>query len=170
MRPFYPQWDRSLEQQLVRQFDLPLGRKLSHYQADAVTTMPFPTRDQVVPGVGTCTAEGSGLVCRSAHDPRLTYASAVWTNVPCSNSPAPPAATKPGAAWYEPGNIDFALSSVWTPHLYFSGGGDDDTGSRYNWRVCPGSPFTVTQYHLVNRTQTDFNFTNFALPAEVRPT
>ncbi len=25
MRPFYPQWDRELEQQLVRQFDLPLG-------------------------------------------------------------------------------------------------------------------------------------------------
>jgi len=30
MRPFYPTWDRGLEQQLVRQFDLPLGRKLKH--------------------------------------------------------------------------------------------------------------------------------------------
>jgi ABC-2 type transport system ATP-binding protein len=30
MRPFYPQWDRSLERQLVRQFDLPLKRKLKH--------------------------------------------------------------------------------------------------------------------------------------------
>ena len=30
MRPFYPQWDRELEGQLVRQFDLPLGRKLKH--------------------------------------------------------------------------------------------------------------------------------------------
>ena len=30
MRPFYPQWDRTLEQQLVRQFDLPLTRKLKH--------------------------------------------------------------------------------------------------------------------------------------------
>jgi len=29
-RPFYPQWDRSLEEQLVRQFDLPLNRKLKH--------------------------------------------------------------------------------------------------------------------------------------------
>lgn len=29
-RPFYPQWDRALEQQLVRQFDLPLERKLKH--------------------------------------------------------------------------------------------------------------------------------------------
>jgi ABC-2 type transport system ATP-binding protein len=29
-RPFYPNWDRALEQQLVRQFDLPLGRKLKH--------------------------------------------------------------------------------------------------------------------------------------------
>jgi ABC-2 type transport system ATP-binding protein len=29
-RAFYPQWDRALEQQLVRQFDLPLRRKLKH--------------------------------------------------------------------------------------------------------------------------------------------
>jgi len=30
MRPFYPRWDRELERQLVRQFDLPLKRKLKH--------------------------------------------------------------------------------------------------------------------------------------------
>jgi len=30
MRPFYPQWDRALEQDLVRQFDLPMDRKLKH--------------------------------------------------------------------------------------------------------------------------------------------
>ncbi|HEY1741598.1 MAG TPA: ABC transporter ATP-binding protein [Granulicella sp.] len=30
VRPFYPQWDRELEGQLVRQFDLPLDRKLKH--------------------------------------------------------------------------------------------------------------------------------------------
>jgi ABC-2 type transport system ATP-binding protein len=29
-RPFYPAWDRALEVQLVRQFDLPLDRKLRH--------------------------------------------------------------------------------------------------------------------------------------------
>ncbi|MGC1422806.1 MAG: ABC transporter ATP-binding protein [Terracidiphilus sp.] len=29
-RSFYPQWDAALEQQLVRQFDLPLKRKLKH--------------------------------------------------------------------------------------------------------------------------------------------
>lgn len=29
-RPFYPTWDRTLEKQLVRQFDLPLDRKLKH--------------------------------------------------------------------------------------------------------------------------------------------
>jgi ABC-2 type transport system ATP-binding protein len=29
-RPFYPTWDRALEQQLLRQFDLPLNRKLKH--------------------------------------------------------------------------------------------------------------------------------------------
>jgi ABC-2 type transport system ATP-binding protein len=30
LRPFYPTWDRALEGQLVRQFDLPLDRKLKH--------------------------------------------------------------------------------------------------------------------------------------------
>jgi ABC-2 type transport system ATP-binding protein len=30
LRPFYPRWDRALEQQLIRQFDLPLKRKLRH--------------------------------------------------------------------------------------------------------------------------------------------
>jgi ABC-2 type transport system ATP-binding protein len=29
-KAFYPQWDATLEQQLVRQFDLPLNRKLKH--------------------------------------------------------------------------------------------------------------------------------------------
>ena len=30
MQPFYPRWDRELERQLVRQFDLPMERKLKH--------------------------------------------------------------------------------------------------------------------------------------------
>jgi ABC-2 type transport system ATP-binding protein len=30
LRPFYPTWDRDLEKELVRQFDLPLDRKLRH--------------------------------------------------------------------------------------------------------------------------------------------
>jgi ABC-2 type transport system ATP-binding protein len=29
-RPFYPTWDKGLEQELVRQFDLPLARKMKH--------------------------------------------------------------------------------------------------------------------------------------------
>jgi ABC-2 type transport system ATP-binding protein len=30
LRPFYPTWDTALEEQLVRKFDLPAGRKLKH--------------------------------------------------------------------------------------------------------------------------------------------
>jgi ABC-2 type transport system ATP-binding protein len=30
LRPFYPTWDAALEQHLLRQFDLPLGRKIKH--------------------------------------------------------------------------------------------------------------------------------------------
>ena len=30
LRPFYPSWDQALENELIRQFDLPLNRKLRH--------------------------------------------------------------------------------------------------------------------------------------------
>src|SRR5260370_21958693 len=30
LKPFYPTWDSTLEEELVRQFDLPLNRKLGH--------------------------------------------------------------------------------------------------------------------------------------------
>jgi hypothetical protein len=146
---------------------------LSRYQADTVTTMPFPTRDQAVPGVGICTADGfmDGLLCRSARDPRLTYVTVVWSKAPCSGSPASPAATKPGDGWYEPGGRNFGLTSVWVSRLFLSGAFDDvDNDYHSRWQVCPGSPLTVTQYHLVDRTQTSVTLTNFVLPAEVRPT
>ncbi|MGA1982114.1 MAG: hypothetical protein ABSG84_06550 [Acidobacteriaceae bacterium] len=146
---------------------------INRYQADSVATMPFPTRDQAVPGIGICSADGfmDGLLCRSTRDPRLTYVAVLWSKAPCSGPPAASAATKPGDGWYEPEDRNFGLTSVWVSRLFLSGAFEDDGGDRYaRWQVCPGSPLTVTQYHLVDRTQTSFTLTNFALPAEVRPT
>lgn len=40
-RPFYPQWDRELEQQFVRQFDLPLTRPLKHLSRGMRMKAPF---------------------------------------------------------------------------------------------------------------------------------
>jgi hypothetical protein len=141
---------------------------LKRYQADTVTTIPYPTRDQAVPGIGICTAEtgfmSDTLLCRSAlRDPRLTYFTTMWTNAPCSVSPAPSGATPQVDAWHEPGSADFALTPVWISRFYFYRGDPAHA-------VCPGSPLTVTQYHLVDRTQAGFTLTNFVLPAYVQPT
>jgi hypothetical protein len=139
---------------------------LNRYQADAVTTIPFPTGDVAVRGLGICKVESGYigvLLCRSAlRDPRLTYFTTMWTNAPCSDLAASSATPEVGS-WYEPGNSDFSLISVWIFRAYFyrDGGGG---------HVCPGSPLTVTQYHLVDRTQTGFTLTNFVLPAYVQPT
>ena len=141
---------------------------LDRYQADTVATVPYPAGDQTVPGVGTCADEGyaDNLLCRSAREPRLTHVTVVWSNDPCSGPPASSADTKPGDGWYEPENRNFGLTSVWTSRLFLSGDYSDDS----HRHVCPGSPLTVTQYHLVDRTQTSVTFTNYVLPADVRPT
>ena len=140
---------------------------LSRYQADAVTTIPFPAGDVAVPGLGICKVESGymgALISRSAlRDPRLTYFTTMWTNAPCSDSPALSGATPEVGSWYQPGNSDFSLTSVWLFRAYFYRDGGEG-------HVCPGSPLTVTQYHLVDRTQTGVTFTNFVLPAYVQPT
>ncbi len=47
LRPFYPQWDPGLEQALLRQFDLPLDRKLRHLsrgqrmKASLLSVLPY---------------------------------------------------------------------------------------------------------------------------------
>ena len=142
---------------------------LNRYQADAVATVPYPTRDQAVPGIGICSGDSGymddTLLCRSAlRDPRLTYFTTMWTSAPCSASPASSDATSQVGGWHEPENPTFALTPVWIFRSFFY---RDDPAHAH---VCPGSPLTVTQYHLVDRTQTGVTLTNFVLPAEVKPT
>ena len=154
---------------------------VSHYQADNVATVPYPTRlDQAVPGIGTCTADpgyrndNDTLLCRSApHDSQLTYFTTMWTSAPCSVPPASPSATPQVDAWFDPENSGFALGPVLTPvriSRFFFYRDEVEGESHAHRHVCSGSPVTVTQYHLVNRTQTGFTLTNFVLPAYVQPT
>jgi hypothetical protein len=145
---------------------------LSRYQADTVTNMSYPSSDVAVSGVGLCTPvvdPNQMLVCRSAlRQPRLTYAAALWSNLPCSDSPPPPEATSQGEGWLEPNEPDFAMTSVWTPTLWFSNNKPGDGHSR--WRLCPGTPLTLTQYDLAARTRTDLTIPNFQLPASITRT
>ena len=67
--------------------------------------------------------------------------------------------------WIEHNGLGPSIPSVWFQTIWLYTGEDERHG-----QLCEGSPMTVTQYHLVDRTQTDFTLTNFALPAKVTPT
>jgi hypothetical protein len=103
--------------------------------------------------------------------PRRTYATTLWTTAPCSTTPPSPEATALGSMWT--GRLDSddllskissAINPVPTPFLYFNMSSHPDNGS---WHLCPGVPITLTQYHLVDRTQTDITIPNFQLPINV---
>jgi len=142
---------------------------VSRYQSDTVTKMAFPSGDATIPGIGFCASEYSNtLLCRAAlRGPRLTHYTVVWSHGACSDAQTSPVSTAEGDAWFEPGGTNFAPGSVWTMHSFFF---RDFEGSGYaHWHVCPGSPLTLTQYHLLERTQTSMTLMNFQLPANVGP-
>jgi ABC-2 type transport system ATP-binding protein len=89
-RPFYPTWDRTLEATLLRQFDLPAGRKLAHLSRGMlmkaallsslayrpkllVLDEPFSgldplVRDDFIRGVLEVSAHGDWTVLVASHD------------------------------------------------------------------------------------------------------
>ncbi len=89
-RPFYPTWDRALEATLMKQFDLPEDRKLSHLSRGMlmkaallsslayrpkllVLDEPFSgldalVRDEFIKGVLEVSAQGEWTVVVSSHD------------------------------------------------------------------------------------------------------
>ena len=144
---------------------------VSRYQSDTVTKMAFPAGDVAIPGIGFCSSEYSNtLLCRAVlQGPRLTHYTVLWSHAACSDAQPSPGSTVEGDAWIEPASrTNFVLGSVWTLRSFFF---RDFEGSNYaHWHVCPGSPLTLTQYHLLERTQTSMTLTNFVLPANVVPT
>lgn len=141
----------------------------SRYHADAVINTVFPGGDAAVPGLGFCSAEMNhppALYCRAPlREPGLMYATAQWSKAPCSGPPAAAITTGQASAWIAPNGPNLLISSVWDRNIWFTSGEDQRDG-----QVCEGSPLTITQYHLVDRTQTDFTLQNFVLPAKVRAT
>ena len=143
---------------------------VSRYQADTVTQMPFPARDTAVAGIGYCTQKYDFPVvlnCRAAlHEPALTRMTVQWSKADCSDLRTPENTIVQTDYWFEHVGSDFSLISVWDRSIMLSYG----MGGDMHARVCEGSPPTLTQYHLVNRTQSDMTLTNLQLPAEVHPT
>jgi hypothetical protein len=160
---------------------------VSQYQAGTVTKMPLPAEAAVpVPGLGICAWQAwgaSGLQCRSAvHEPGLAYVETVWTRGTCDTpeATATPETSK-AYSWFEPNSayaayrtplwMDFRLTAVRTTFLWFRNlEGDDRSDREVRWQICPGSPMTVTQFGLVDRTRADLTVTNFVLPAKVLTT
>jgi hypothetical protein len=145
----------------------------SRYRADAVMQTAFPGRDAAVPGIGFCSAENfyrpASIYCRAPlRGPQLTHLTAQWSKTPCGESSAAAADAKGQAStWIQHDGPDFSIVSVWSQTSYLRFEGDEDVR---HGQVCEGTPMTVTQYRLVDRTQIDFILQNFVLPAKVKAT
>jgi hypothetical protein len=143
---------------------------VSLYQSDTVTQMTFPAGDAEIPGIGFCsTGLSNTLLCRAAQQFRLTEVTVLWSHAACTDAQTSPASTAEADAWIEPASRTIPVLiplRTWRSFFY-----RDFEGSDYaHWHVCPGSPLTLTQYHLTGRTQTSVTLTNFVLPANVVPT
>jgi hypothetical protein len=142
---------------------------VSRYQSDTVTKMAYPAGDVAVPGIGFCSPDsGDSLLCRAALRPRLTHVTVLWSHAACSVAQTSQVSTAEGDAWLEPSGTVFALGSVGTTRMFFHRHSEDSDYE--HWHICPGSPLTLTQYHLLERTQASMTLTNFQLPANVVPT
>jgi hypothetical protein len=144
---------------------------ISRYQAGTVTQLPFPSGDVAVPGIGFCAPQRWGLTaleCRSAIDqPPLTYIAATWRKGACEDGAPPPDAVTEGYSWLEPQGPDFSIVSVRSLFMWFRGTGSEEEPQGKGWRICPGTPLTLTQYHLADRTQASVTSQNFVLPRKV---
>jgi hypothetical protein len=157
---------------------------VTRLQPGLITQMAFPASDFAVPGIGFCTPRANRashsiqlmIFCRSAlREPQLTYAASYASKSICSNSPQAPQAPARANGWI--GDLDphmnFNFTSVeigYLPFSYPSGAQDEEGSTGQHWHICPGTPLTLTQYHLLDRTQTTLTIPNFQLPATPTPT
>ncbi len=149
--------------------DLSIEFGVSNFQADAVNTVGYPDGDAAIPGVGFCqpqVVQLHSLLCRSTQQPKLTYATIVWSNAPCSDPPTS-SNTAPGDGWLNTSSVSLRIASVETPFLWFR---NDRAGARRTWHICPGSPLVLTQYQLAGRTRVTLAIPGFQFPPDVTHT
>jgi hypothetical protein len=131
--------------------------------------MKYPSGETSVPGVGICSrgsSPGITLVCRSVNwQPRLTHITTLWSNSPCSESSVANENSSPADVWSEfyAGPLEAAFSPVVSRYLYLYLPGFHRRDPEEH--LCPGAPLTITQYQILYRTQADFTFPNFQIPA-----
>jgi hypothetical protein len=152
---------------------------LTRLKAGATTSVTFQAGNAELPDFGICSSHPNfafagttdeNMDCRSAlRQPQLTYLSTVWSDEPCSSAQPTPEHTALAYGWtgdLNPDPAEFGITSVWTPFVSFNNrrvhNGMPDSSS--HWRLCPGVPLTVTQYHLVDRTQMELTLPDVQLP------
>ena len=142
---------------------------VTRLKADTTTVMRYPSSEVSVPGVGICSrgsSPGITLICRSVNwQPRLTHITTLWSDTPCSESSQANGNASLGDAWgdFYTGTPEATISPVVSRYLYFSLPGSH--GQNPGGHLCPGAPITITQYQTFDRTQADFTFPDFQIPA-----
>jgi hypothetical protein len=141
----------------------------------AVQTVPVSMSDFAVPDVGVCSPlliprnykpqTVQGVLCREAfREPELTLVETSWTQGTCAN----PTSTLKSAGWI--GSIkaapaELGISPVSERLLNLSNGQLWVTRDKFTRQLCPGTPLKFTQYHALQRFQTDVTVQNFRFPA-----
>jgi ABC-type transport system involved in multi-copper enzyme maturation permease subunit len=143
---------------------------ITRLKADTTTVMKYPSGETSVPGVGICSrgsSPGITLVCRSVNwQPRLTHITTLWSKSPCSESSVANENSSPADVWSEfyAGSPEASISPVVSRYLNFNLAGFHTQAPAAD-HLCLGAPLTITQYQILDRTQADFVFPNFQIPA-----
>lgn len=155
--------------------ELSIELAVSRYQVDRSVTLPYPTGDTAIPGLGYCWPENHyhggaapPLRCRSAQTSPLVQTTDVWRSGSCDASD-PGGETIEGHGWMVDPGPDFTLTAV-HDHGILMQQPDDGVHSAHYWHFCSGSPLTITQYHLADRTRATLMIPGLQLPADVKPT
>ena len=166
-----------------------LSLALTELQSEQTSQVSLVPGDFTIPGIGICSLldmdpslgdryyfDRSSLDCRTAlRQPHVSYVQTYWTKEqPCSDpaTQSPPAANSLTYAWI--GSLDndpaeFSLSPVSFFNLsvrFFQASGLPVRSS--DWRLCPGTPLTITPYHPLARTQTQITIPNHKIPPPAR--
>jgi hypothetical protein len=146
---------------------------VSRYQADSVTHMAYPAGDAAIPGIGFCTPQTyqlPNLHCRTAIDvPRMTYIRVMWSKGGCSDPAHLFEPSAMGDSWTGPSGFDSSLALVKSSNFWMGYQPTEEEQKQHlPWRICPGSPLTLTTYHSLGAGRMDLTLTNFVLPADIR--
>ncbi len=123
-------------------------------------------KDFAVPLVGICKQTYGDIQCRVPfHQPALVQVAAIESPVPCDTSHPVPPGWQIQTAWVgkqlSPALADIGFAPVWTSSIKILDRWyqpqQEDKATQLT--VCPGTPMTVTPFHLVNRFQSQVKMT-----------